>query len=145
MSKSGVPSLSMRKTGWLAFGLWAVPGIVVGFQVSVIGVLLLPLGLVATVLLVKFTRVWPELFGIFEGMAAVCLIVALNADYWSCPSSGEIITRTEGSVTVESCGSPDPWPWLIAGLVFAIGGAVAYGVARRPRGMARDGHVRAGA
>jgi len=127
----------MRKTGWLAFGLWAVPGIVVGLQVSAIGVLLLPVGLVATILLARSIRVWPEALGISAGIAAACfLIVALNADYWSCPASGELITRTKGSVTVESCGSLNPWPWLIVGLVLAVGGAVAYAGAQRPRGMA---------
>ena len=133
----------MRRTGWLAFGLWAVPGIVVGLQVSAIGVLLLPVGLVATILLAKFTRGWPEVLGIFEGIAAACLlVVAVNADYWTCPPSGEVITRTKDSVTVASCGGFNPWPWLIAGLIFAIGGAVAYAVAKRPRGTALDGYAR---
>ena len=124
----------MRKSGWLAFCLWSVPGIFVGLQVSVIGVLLLPVGLVATILLAKFTRGWPEALGVLEGVAAVCfLIVALNADYWGCPSSGEVITRTKDSVTVESCGGLSPWPWLTVGLVLGIGGVIAYAVAKRPR------------
>jgi len=134
--------MRMRKTGWPAFGLWAVPGIVLGLQVSAIGVLLLPVGLVAVFLIARFIRVWPEALGIFEGIAAVCLlIVALNADYWSCPPSGEVTTRTRDSVTVESCGSLNPWPWLIVGVIFAVGGAVAYGVAKRPRGIALDGQA----
>lgn len=134
----------MGKTGWLAFGLWAVPGIVVGFQVSAIGVLLLPVGLLATVLLAKFTRVWPEVLGALEGIAVACfVIVAINADYWSCPPSRELITRTNGSVTVESCGGLNPWPWLIVGLTFAVAGAVSYWVAKRPRGPALDGYAQA--
>lgn len=134
----------MRTTGWLGFGLWAVPGVVVGLQVSAIGVLLLPVGLVATILLAKFTRGWPEVLGILLGIAAACfLIVALNADYWSCPPSGEVITRTQDSVTVASCGGLNPWPWLIAGLIFAIGGAVGYGVAKRPPGRAFDSPAQA--
>jgi len=44
-----------------------VPGIVVGLQVSATGVLLLPVGLVATILLAKFARGWPDGRGIFEG------------------------------------------------------------------------------
>lgn len=39
-----------RRTGWSAFALWAVPGVALGLQVSAVGVLLLPLGAVATVL-----------------------------------------------------------------------------------------------
>ena len=134
----------MRKTGWIAFSLWAVPGIVVGLQVSAIGVLLLPVGLLATILLAKFTRVWPEVLGGSEGIAAVCLlVVALNADYWTCPASGEVITRTKDSLTVESCGTVNPWPWLIVGLIFAVGGAIAYGIAKRPPGIAVDGGTQA--
>jgi hypothetical protein len=129
----------MRKSGWIAFSLWAVLGIVVGLQVSAIGVLLLPVGLVVIVLLAKFTRIGPEVLGVFEGIAAVCfLVVALNADYWTCPPSGEVITRTKDSVTVESCGTLNPWPWLIAGLIFAVGAALAYRVAKRPPGPALD-------
>ena len=133
-----------RKTGWIAFGLWAVPGVVVGSLVSSIGVLLLPAGLVATVLLTRSTRVWPEALGLFEGIAAFCfLVVALNADYWTCPASGEVITRTKDSLTVESCGTLNPWPWLIVGLIFAAGAAIAYGVAKRPPGMALGGRAEA--
>lgn len=129
----------MRKSGWIAFSLWAVLGIVVGLQVSAIGVLLLPVGLVVIVLLAKFTRIGPEVLGVFEGIAAVCfLVVALNADYWTCPPSGEVITRTKDSVTVESCGTLNPWPWLIAGLIFAVGAALAYRVAKRPPRPALD-------
>jgi hypothetical protein len=129
----------MRRTGWVAFSLWAVLGIVAGLQVSAIGVLLLPFGLVVIVLLAKFTRIWPEILGVFEGIAAVCfLIVALNADYWTCPPSGEVITRTKDSVTVESCGTLNPWPWLIAALTLAVGAAVAYRAAKRPPGPALD-------
>ncbi len=134
----------MRKTGWVAFGLWAVPGVAVGSQVSAIGVLLLPVGVAATVLLARSARVWPEVLGVCEGIAAFCFaVVALNADYWTCPASGEVITRTKDSLTVESCGTLNPWPWLIVGVVLAVGGAVAYQVAKRPPGMALDGRAHA--
>ena len=134
----------MSKTGWIAFSLWAVPGIVAGLQVSAIGVLLLPVGLVVIVLLAKSTRIWPEVLGLFEGMAAVCfVVVALNADYWTCPPSGEVITRTKDSLTVESCGTVNPWPWLMVGLTLAVGAAVAYRVAKRPPGAALDGRPEA--
>jgi hypothetical protein len=60
-------------------------------------------------------------------VAIACLVVVvLNADYWTCPPSGEVITRTRDTVTVESCGDLNPWPWLIAALVFAVGAAIAY-------------------
>jgi hypothetical protein len=125
----------MRRSGWLAFGLWALPGVVLALQISAFGLLLAPIGVGVTVLLVRSTRVWPEVLGIGEGAAAVCfLVVALNSDYWGCPPSGEVITRTPTSLTVESCGGVNPWPWLIVGAILATGAALAYGVARRPRG-----------
>ncbi len=124
----------MRKVGYVPFGLWALPGLVLGLQVSTIGVLLIPVGLAATLLLVKFTRVWPEVLGLFEGVALICfLVTVLNAGYWTCPPSGEVVTRTQSSVTYESCGSLNPWPWLIIGTVSAVGGAVAYAAAARRR------------
>ncbi len=134
----------MPKVGWPAFGLWAVPGLVVGFLVTSIGVPLLPFGILATVLLARSTRVWPEMLGILEGIAGVCfLIVALNADYWSCPASGEVITRTRTSEIVESCGALSPWPWVVAGLVFALGGAASYAIAKPPPGIGFAGSGRA--
>jgi len=133
----------MRKVGYVPFGLWALPGLVLGLQVSTIGVLLIPVGLAATLLLVKFTRVWPEVLGLFEGVALICfLVTVLNAGYWTCPPSGEVVTRTQSSVTYESCGSLNPWPWLIIGTVFAVGGAIAYSVAAR-RCAPLDGDARA--
>ncbi len=130
----------MRKTGWLVFVLWAVPGMILGLQVSAIGVLLVPVGLLAIFLIARSSRVWPEVLGSFEGVAAACfLVVALHFDYWSCPPSGEVTTRTKGSVVVESCEGLNPWPWLVAGLVFAVGGAVGFAVAKCPGGMESDG------
>jgi hypothetical protein len=126
--------VALKKSGWIWFALWALPGIVVGFQVSAIGVLLLPLGLLAALILFRVTGAGPELLGILEGVAVACLlVVVLNADYWTCPPSGEVITRTRDTLTVESCGTLNPWPWLVAGLVFAVGPAIAYAVARSAR------------
>ena len=103
-----------------------------------------PVGLVVIALLARFTRIWPEVLGVSQGIAAVCfLVVALNADYWTCPPIGEVITRTPDSLTVESCGGLNPWPWLIVGLILAVGGAAAYRVAKRLPGMALDGQNQA--
>src|SRR4051794_37658804 len=124
----------MRKTGWVPFGLWAIPGVVVGLQVSVIGVFLLPVGLIAAVLLTRYARRWPEVLGLFEGVAAVCFfVVVLSADYWTCPPSGEVTTRTKNTVTIDSCGDVNPWPWLIVGLICAVGALSAFVLARRDR------------
>ncbi len=127
----------VKKSGWTWFALWALPGVVLGLQVSPIGFLLLPIGLLAVIALVRLTGFGPELLGLVEGVAIACLgVVALNADYWSCPPSGEVITRTRDTLTVESCGSVNPLPWLILGIVLAGGAALGYRFARRPTGPA---------
>ena len=124
----------MKRSGWIWFAAWSGPGIVIGFQVSAVGLLVLPLGLLAFLVLWRLTGPGPELLGMLEGVAVACLVVvALNADYWSCPASGEVITRTPNTLTVESCGELNPWPWLIAGLVLALGAPIAYALARSPR------------
>ena len=128
----------MRKRGWLWFWLWTIPGVTLGFQVSVIGVLLLPLGLIATLLLAWFSRPWPEALGIAAGVGLTCLAIALIAvlnGNWpgSCPSSGEIVTRTSNSVMAESCDRWYALPWAIAGLLFILGGALAYRIAAGSR------------
>jgi 4-hydroxybenzoate polyprenyltransferase len=129
----------LKKSGWTWFVLWSLPGIVVGFQVSTVGLFLLPIGLLVSLILFSLTGPGPELLGILEGVAIVCLVVVvLNADYWTCPPSGEVITRTRDTVTVESCGDLNPWPWLIAGLVFGVGAAIAYARSDR-RGRERLG------
>lgn len=108
-----------------------------GMQVSAIGLVLLPIGLLAVIALLRLTDVGPELLGLFEGVAIVCLgVVAASADYWNCPPSGEVVTRTRDTLTVESCGSVNPLPWLIAGVVLAIGAALGYAAARRAAGTA---------
>jgi hypothetical protein len=128
----------LKKSGWIWFSLWALPGIVAGLQVSAVGVLLLPVGLVGSLILWRLTGPGPELLGIFEGVAMVCfVVVVLGTDYWACPPSGEVITRTRDTLTVESCGSLNPWPWLIAGLVFGVGAVIAYAHARSPGATSR--------
>jgi hypothetical protein len=88
--------------------------------------------LAAALLLWRLTGPGPELLGLVEGVAIACLVVvALNADYWSCPPSGEVITRTPDTVTAESCGELNPWPWLVAGVALAVGGVVGYAYARK--------------
>jgi hypothetical protein len=56
-----------------------------------------PVWLVVAIPLIRFTRIWPEVLGIGERVAAICfVVVAENADDWSCPPSGEVVTRTPG-------------------------------------------------
>jgi hypothetical protein len=128
--------VDMRRSGWLWFWLWAIPGVALGLQVSVIGVLFLPVALVVAIVLGKVSRPWPEALGILAGIGLTFLLIALlNSDSWpwTCPASGEIVTRTANSVTVESC---DRWyaaPWLVSGLLFTFGAAVCYRLIARRR------------
>ena len=100
-----------------------------GLQLSQIGVLFLPIGLIATVLLATCSRGWPEVLGLAAGIGLMCLLIAfLNGDSWpwNCPASGEIVTRTRTEVLLEGCHRWYALPWLIAGLIFSGGSAFAY-------------------
>lgn len=130
------------RSGWIWFSLWAVPGLVLGLQVSQIGAVFLPIGLIAAVLVAQRSRVWPEILGLAAGIGLMCLFVALlNGDSWpwNCPASGEIITRTPNSVSAESCDRWYALPWLIVGLIFSGGSALAYRlIARHSRPLGRE-------
>lgn len=121
--------LGMPKTGWVPFILWALPGAVVGLQITALGILLLPLAFLAIVLLTKRTRIWPESIGAIVGIAAVLVAIGLiNSDYWTCPPSGKLITRTATSMTIESCGEVNPLPWLLGGGILAFVAPLSYAV-----------------
>ena len=123
----------MKHTGWPWFFAWAIAGVGAGLQVSAIGILLLPLTLAWLYFLLRTSRATPEALGVLEGVAAVCFfVVAVNADYWTCPSSGEIVHNSGGSaVSIDSCGGLNPWPWLIVGLVLSVVAPLAYRRMRR--------------
>lgn len=80
----------MDARGWPWFLAWALPGLTVGLQVSAIGLLVAPVGLILIWLLMRKTGFAGEAFGMLLGIALVVLFIAwanvgpgdLNALSW---------------------------------------------------------------
>jgi hypothetical protein len=118
----------VQRSGWRWFGLWALPGAALAFQVSVIGLLLLPFGFVGALLLVKRVRLWPEVLGLSQGFAGIFLLFAYaNRDYLGCDD--ERIALHPGELF--PCHGTNPVIWLCVGLGFSAAGIVAYAALRR--------------
>ena len=118
----------MRRSGWRWFGLWALPGAALAFQVSVIGLLLLPVGFLGALLLVRRARIWPELLGLLEGFALVFFVFAYaNRDYIACDDIR--IELHPGDVF--ECGGTDPLIWFALGFAFAAAGVAGYAALER--------------
>lgn len=117
--------------GWRGFVAWAVGGGLLTFSLlSWVGLFLLPAALAACWLAGRITRSGVELLGAVAGAGLVCLGIAFGArDYNPCPPGGSL--RVPPGETSVSCGGFDPVPWLAAGLVLVLAGALAYGVGRR--------------
>jgi hypothetical protein len=122
----------MKSAGSLrGFAAWVVAGGLLAFSlVSWLGLLLLPVALVACWLAARGTRSTLELLGALSGAGLLCLGIAFGArDHSPCPPGGSL-TVPPGETSV-SCGGFDPVPWLVAGLALVVAGALAYGIARR--------------
>lgn len=123
----------MPARGWPWFAAWALAGALVVFSLlsaTSIGLFVLPFAL-AAVLLVALRARRPEMIGLVSGAGLVALLVAfLSRDYRPCPEGPITLRPGEPSF---ACGGFDPTPWLVAGLVVALGGAAAYAPARRRR------------
>ena len=118
----------MQRSGWRWFGLWAVPGAALSFQVSVIGLLLLPIGFLGGLLLVKRARLWPEILGLTQGFAAVFFLFAYaNRDYIACDDPRVYLHPLE----LFPCGGTNPVIWLTVGVVFSAAGILAYAALSR--------------
>jgi hypothetical protein len=116
----------VQRSGWRWFGLWALPGAALAFQVSVIGLLLLPLGFLGALLLVKRARVWPEALGLCEGFAAIFFLFAYaNRDYIACDSIQAALHP------FERCGGTNPVIWLGVAMAFSAAGIFAYAALNR--------------
>ena len=117
----------MRR-GPIGFVAWAAVGALAAFAVATapsIGLLLMPVAAVAVVLAARRIRVWPEAFGLLEGVAAIALTIGLlNLGNTPCPSSGELVLRPGEHEA--SCGGFDPMPLLIAALILAVVGVAGY-------------------
>ncbi len=101
-----------RTTGWGGFAVWGLVGAFFSFSVlfaASIGLFLLPVAVLALVAVCIFVRVWPEIVGILEGLAALGFYVGL-AD----------LTLASGGVAL---------PWLLGGLVLGAAGLAVYSLA----------------
>ncbi len=127
--------------GWRWFGAWVGAGILLAFSlVSAlsIGLFVLPFALVALWAVARGSRYWPTALGLISGAGLVCLLIwALNRDYEPCPPGGISVSADDPSSSF-TCGGHDPLPWLVAGIVLTLAGAVAFAVLRR---LDRFAHV----
>jgi hypothetical protein len=117
--------------GWRGFAAWAVAGGLLALSLlSWVGLFLLPVALVACWLAGRGARSSLELLGAPAGAGLFCLGIAFGArDHSPCPPGGSL--RVPPGETSVTCGGFDPLPWLVAGLVLVLVGALAYGVGRR--------------
>ena len=79
--------------------------VVSGFS---IGIVIAPLALVGILFASRRTGFGPELFGVLDGAAAICLIIAL-------------LNHNDGV---------NPVPWLVAGCLLAVAGFAGYRLGR---------------
>ena len=131
--------------GWGGFAAWALVGALLSLSVlgaASIGLFVLPVALLAAVTVGWTMRIWPEIAGALEGIAALSLFVGLgNLGSRPCPSSGSH-TSSDTSGSSFTCGGFDPRPWLVIGVVLAGAGLAVYLFARghvteRPAGPSR--------
>jgi hypothetical protein len=102
-------------------------GVGFGLGVSVVGIIAVPLALVATVLLVVFRHADHSAFGIPVGVGLLALYVA----YVQRRGPGTVSWHTSTASGTDQY--LDPRPWLVAGIVLVVLG-VAFFVWRERRG-----------
>jgi hypothetical protein len=138
---------TVRILGWSGFLLWALVGALYGLTylaMMSIGIVILPLAVIATVAAARRLRVWPELLGIALAPAVVMMrLASLN---WGIPRCGpgeqphmEVSGSGSGSVTtgaytetmrIDGCVDINV-PFLLYGAIaLLIAALVAYIAAR---------------
>ncbi len=123
-SQAAPPRLDGRR--WEGFVYWAVAGFLgAGALVSIasIGLLLLPLAVLAVFLAARRLVTGLETIGLVAGFGLAAMgIGLLNLGNHPCPSRPFVFAP--GQVGAMECGGPNPIPWLLgglAGLLFAVG------------------------
>jgi len=126
--------LSVRPArAWLWFAVWAGVGCAAGMASLVIQIMVAPLALIAIVLLVWSRSLSRSALGLVSGVGAASLVVA-----W-------VQRRGPGTVTWHTATASgadtylDPRPWLVAGLLLAGAGVVAFALSRRRAQDWREG------
>lgn len=131
----------MSRTGWGAFLEWAGAFGLLALTVigaASIGIFVAPFAIVATTLVVRRNRDWPEApLGALVGVGALCLVIgSRRREYPPCPPAGTPVRVAPGEQFACS-GGWDPVPWLVIGLALAGAGLVGYLLFRhRHRGAA---------
>ncbi len=104
-----------------------LPGACLAFDVSSLGVFLVPLGLLLALGLAR-RRAGVDALGLLAGLGAIIAwIGSLNLDYRACSSgSVTLMLSPRGPHSVSySCGGVNGVPWVIAGTC-AVAGALAW-------------------
>jgi hypothetical protein len=83
-----------------------------------VGLVVLPLALVAAGLLGWRGQPWPDMIGVVAGCGAASIVIGLldRAYYEVCPDGKPVVERVgERVVSIASCPYMAPTPWLVIG------------------------------
>ena len=120
-----------RMSGWAAFGVIAVLGVLLAFSfLSFAGPLAWPIVIIVGAVVIWARPSARDWLGLVAGIGAFLLfIAAIHINDTRCPPSGTtIVTGPGGSY---SCGGLDSKPWLIVGMIVFGAGIGLYTWARR--------------
>ncbi len=128
---------------WVEFAGWTGVGLLFFGGAFLFPLLALtwPMAAVATWLLTRRGVRGPELVGLVNGVAALCLFVAFTQRNSNpCGNSTTVVLRP--GETDAGCSGADPRPFLIFGLVLAVASALTYAATRHRRRIVNIGrHV----
>jgi hypothetical protein len=101
-----------RRDGWLTFGVWAAAGFFSAFATIsfALGLLVLPVALVA-IFGASRLSLWPAGLGFVAGIGLMCVLVS--------------------ALNVGESGGPDPYSWLIVGVVLSAASIAAFSRTQR--------------
>ena len=115
------------KLGWHWFAAWMLVGGLYAFSLAAmltIGLIVLPIPVVATVLLARTARARRGALGLVAGIALPLFYISLlNRD-----GPGMICSAIDGGTACTQ--EMSPWPWFAAGLIFLAGGTTAFWLSR---------------
>lgn len=117
-------------SGWPAFTAWAFCGALWTFSVlSFAGLYTLPLAVVLTWLLLRYSTDKRDAIGLIAGAAALLIYVgSAHIGETPCPESGTL-TIPPGETSV-SCSDFVSTPWLVGGILLLVVAFVLYGMVR---------------
>jgi hypothetical protein len=114
---------TISKLPWVWFTAWLLVG--AGFALSFIGIasiglIVLPLPVLATLLLIRRRQATSGLPGLISGLAVPVFYVA----YLNRAGPGTVCTTLTGG---QECNSEwSPWPWLAVGVILFVAGVAAF-------------------